>query len=334
MEIKFLKAGTGDSIIIHHKGHNIIIDGGNDSVYLLSEVDKIYEEKQVINLLVVTHHDDDHIKGIIDLLNHIKDSGYDKENKFIDQVIFNSPRKILNKLKEDTSNQLSYKQAHKVEKILSTFNVDWKKSTEIKNVLNFNGLKIEVFSPTEEDLQKYGNQKGAYLTGDFKCDWEVSMKTLEKYIDDSSLDNTLPNKSSIVLNIKVDDKSILLTGDITPNRLNNILSELVKKNDDNPLEFDIIKLPHHGSYRSITKNIIKNVKCNTFVISTNSKKHYLPNKRALLKIIKYIDRDNNTPINFVFNYEETINKLQITNKEKRDYNFKLIPNNKTYGFSF
>lgn len=44
MKIKFLKAGTGDSILIHHKIYNILIDGGNDSSYLLNEIEKIHKK--------------------------------------------------------------------------------------------------------------------------------------------------------------------------------------------------------------------------------------------------------------------------------------------------
>ena len=48
MKIKFLKAGTGDSIVIKHAQYNIIIDGGNDSSYLLTEISKIKDRNECI----------------------------------------------------------------------------------------------------------------------------------------------------------------------------------------------------------------------------------------------------------------------------------------------
>ena len=63
MDIKFLKAGQGDSILISHNSHNILIDGGNDSYFLLKEIDAIKERKEVLDFVIITHHDDDHIKG-------------------------------------------------------------------------------------------------------------------------------------------------------------------------------------------------------------------------------------------------------------------------------
>jgi beta-lactamase superfamily II metal-dependent hydrolase len=332
MEIKFLKAGTGDSIIIHHKTNNIIIDGGNESKYLLSEVDEIYKKAEIINLLIITHHDDDHIKGIIDLLTHLNENNYNKEKKFIAKVIFNSPRLVLGKVSKNESNHLSYKQAFEVEELLIRLNTEWKKYIE-GHIIDFEDLKITLLSPTLEDLSKYSIQKGAYLTSDYKCDWKSPMTILDRYINDDSQDMSIPNKSCIVVKIECDGKSVLLTGDVTPERFEVIMNKLMDENEGNPVKFDLVKLPHHGSYRSINKNILQKMECNNFLISTNSKKHFLPNKRLLLKVIKYSKRIDDQPINFMFNYEEALNNLEVTKKEMKDANFKLTPNNKNYGIS-
>lgn len=332
MEIKFLKAGTGDSILVHNKGFNIIIDGGDDSKYLLAEVDKIYHKDEFIDLLIITHHDEDHIKGILDLLNHINENNYNK-SEFIKKVVFNSPRKVLDKIPSNKENKLSYKQAYDVEELLIKLNTEWSTYTENDDSLKFDDLEISFLSPTKEDLKEYSTKKGAYLTGDFKCDWEAPMTKLDKYIDDSSLDNSIANRSSVVIKLQSENKNALLTGDVTPERLKYIVNKLSAKNANNPVPFDIVKLPHHGSYRSITKEIIEKIKCNNFVLSTNSKKHFLPNKRTLLKILKYSDRTDRQPINFIFNYAEALHNLEITNKDKKDYNFILTPNNERYGIS-
>ncbi len=44
-------------------------------------------------------------------------------------------------------------------------------------------------------------------------------------------------------------------------------------------------MPHHGSYRNLNKFIVNNINCSQFIISTNSAKYYLPNKRAIIKIL-------------------------------------------------
>lgn len=333
MKIKFLKAGNGDCILIQHNGYNILVDGGNDSVFLIDQVNDIFDRQQVIDLLVITHHDDDHIKGIIDLLKLVKDGRYGDKSKFIKKVIFNSPRLVLGKLRQLTTNLLSYRQAHEVEQLLIELDLDsvWEIYTENSGPILFDDLQIQVLSPTKKDIQDYSENIGAYLTSDNRCDWNSSFRILEKYIDDESQDNSLFNRSSIVLNITCEGKKILLTGDVVPKRLEQIITNLVAKNSGNLLEFDYIKLPHHGSYRSINKTIIENLKCKNFVISTNGKKHFLPNKKALLKILKFLPRDKNEPINFMFNYQEALLNLKIHSEELKDYNFMLTSNNQNYG---
>ncbi|MCD2421786.1 hypothetical protein LQ567_03365 [Niabella pedocola] len=334
MVTKFLRAGTGDAILIQHLKHNIIIDGGNDSKYLLSEVDTIFENEEIIDLLVITHHDDDHIKGIIDLLKHVEKNRYHIENKpFIKRVIFNSPRLVLGKITLNDSKELSYQQAYEVEELLIKLNPKWEMYIDESDDISFEDLTIEFLSPTKGDLNKYSTQKGAYLTGDWKRDWDSPMSKLEPFIQDKSQDNSIPNRSSIVLKISCENKKVLLTGDVTPDRFDVIASKLFSENGNKPVPFDVIKLPHHGSYRSLSKSILEKLECSDFIISTNSKKHFLPNKRALLKVIKYINRPNKEPIKFIFNYEDAIINLGITKQEKKDYNFDTILNNEKYGVS-
>lgn len=173
---------------------------------------------------------------------------------------------------------------------------------------------------------------GAYLTSDFKSDWESPLSKLDKFINDDSLDLSNSNKSSIVIKLNYQQKSILLTGDVTPRRLEAIIDKLYKEEPE--CHFDLIKLPHHGSYRSLSEPILKKIRCSCFVISANGKKKNLPNKRALLKIFKYMDRSNKKTLNFLFNYNEVIDFLKITEKEKRDYNFTLTPSTESYGINY
>jgi hypothetical protein len=119
---------------------------------------------------------------------------------------------------------------------------------------------------------------------------------------------------------------------VTPDRIHTILNKLVIENGNNPTHFDYIKLPHHGSYRSLSKNIIEKIICYNYIISTNGSKHFLPNKRALLKILKFLKRDKEQ-VNFMFNYEEALYNLGITEKDKKDYNFIATSNNQKYGIS-
>ncbi|SDQ01216.1 Metal-dependent hydrolase, beta-lactamase superfamily II [Mucilaginibacter sp. OK268] len=328
MDVKVLKAGSGDCILIQHQNHNILIDGGNDSVYLLIQIDEIYKKGQAIDLLIITHHDDDHIKGIIDLLKLVVDGKYGEN--FIRQAIFNSPRLISGKILPIDDRSLSYKQAHDVEDLLLKIQSKWTKTTNDTKPIVFEDLTLTFLSPISEDLDTYSQQTGAYLSSDFKCDWKSPMAVLERFIDDDSQDISLPNRTSIVILLECEGKRILLPGDTTPGRMEQIINKLAAESEHGRAAFDYVKLPHHASYRSLNKNIVEKIACTKFIISTNSKKHYLPNKRALLKIYKFLKREDEQ-IEFLFNYEESLNNLEITEAEKKKYRIKLTGNNRNYG---
>lgn len=84
IEIKAFKASEGDSILISfgkNKETNIMIDMGLDTTYLnyiKPELLKLNEKGKRINLLVITHVDNDHILGAIEFI---------KENKNINHII-------------------------------------------------------------------------------------------------------------------------------------------------------------------------------------------------------------------------------------------------------
>lgn len=328
MNIKFLKAGSGDSILIQHKKYNVLIDGGNDDNYLLSEMDKIYSENQVIDLLVITHHDDDHIRGIINFVKLVVEGNYGVG--FIKKVFFNSPKMIMGTVPIPNEKLLSYTQSFELEKLFIKLNLNWELCNEDTKSISFEDLKIDFLSPVAEDLKLYASKAGEHLSSMSRCDWTSTMSELEKYIDDENQDISLPNRCSIVLSVECELQRILLTGDVTPDRLELIILKLLKEKGTDSIFFDYIKLPHHGSYRSLNRSIVEKIKCYNYIISTNSKKHYLPNKRALLKLVKFLRRDREK-IQFLFNYDDALQNLKITEKEKDLYNFKLTPNNRDYG---
>lgn len=330
MSVKFLKAGTGDAILIQHGGKNILIDGGNEFGFLREEVEAINRAKEIIDLVVITHHDDDHIAGIISLLKMVQSGQL--PNNFVRKVFFNSPQEIRSGVTDRDTNYLSYKQAYDTKKLISDLGIQCELINEESNDVTIGEIELKFLSPTKIDLENYSEKTGAYLTGDFRCDWDVPIAALERYVDDASQDKSLPNKCSIVVLAQLDGKRFLLTGDCTPDRFEAALSK-ISKDENGQAEFYAVKLPHHGSYRSLNQTIIRSIKCNRFIISTNSKRHFLPNKRTLLKVINYA-LNKSEKIEFLFNYEEALNALKITHAEKTKYHLILTPNNEPYGVSF
>lgn len=333
MQVKFLKAGKGDAILVKSKGKNILIDGGDDTTYLFKELDEIFNNNECIDYLVITHHDSDHIKGIIDFLVELKKKRFGEPKGFVKQVYFNSPRIIKGKPIPKESKYLSFQQASDLEIIINHLDLKWDTILlDTSPSIQLGDVKLTCLSPTEQIVDGYADTSGAYLSADERSDWNKSLTDLERHVTDKSLDTRMPNQSSIVLLLEYNNKRSLLTGDVTPKRLESIVSKLYEENDKKLIPLDFIKLPHHGSHRNITKDIISKISCNKYVICTDGNNHFLPDKKALLKVIKY-QSINKKRVSFLFNYSETLEMLRITDIEKRKYNIVLEPNNSINGYS-
>ncbi len=70
LKVYFLDVGQGDAILINYLNNNqILIDGGGDGKQLLSQLEKIVSPfDNVLEVVVATHPDKDHIGGLVEAL--------------------------------------------------------------------------------------------------------------------------------------------------------------------------------------------------------------------------------------------------------------------------
>jgi competence protein ComEC len=73
LEVNFFDVGQGDAILlVTPQGHQILIDGGPDSTILEKLADNFPFWDNDIDLIVLTHPDSDHMRGLIEVLNRYK----------------------------------------------------------------------------------------------------------------------------------------------------------------------------------------------------------------------------------------------------------------------
>jgi beta-lactamase superfamily II metal-dependent hydrolase len=330
MQIKFLQAFNGDSIWIsfleNETPRNIIIDGGVGDTYqdslrregeLYAVIKLIREKNQNIDLLVLTHFDDDHIAGILRWLNNDKEAA-----KLIKGVWFNSGREIAKELaieenenlhieiKVDTDDfHTSPKQGIRFEDYLLK-NKLWDGGV-IKQGDEFNiwGLKLRILSPNMENLKEllglYEKEKD-YFTSGGEFDFAT---TLKDFVEEESQpefkfkeDKSVSNGSSIAFIMENKDKQFLFLGDAYP----SIVIEGLNKfgyNKDNPLNAELMKVSHHGSMYNTNKELLETVNVDNYLISSNGTKHGLPNKRTIARII---NNNPNSAIRFNYDLRDTI----------------------------
>jgi glyoxylase-like metal-dependent hydrolase (beta-lactamase superfamily II) len=175
--VKVLKAAHGDCIFIQGvfddgKHKNILIDGGPSKVYkylkyegeLYKELENIRGKNQVVDLLILTHVDDDHIGG---LLSAFKNG--ELLEKLTKKVWFNSGKLIFDTFNKvaDESNYIdmglmdsdgegltSIGQGVTFESYLEESGI-WDKKLIVEGEdVAFFGAKFIILSPTVEKLEK------------------------------------------------------------------------------------------------------------------------------------------------------------------------------------
>ena len=261
MKIKLLTAFNGDSILIsfleNEIPRNILIDGGIGDTYKTTSnvkgdlhvvIEKIRQDKQFIDLLILTHFDDDHIGGILRWLNKDKEAA-----SLIKKVWFNSGKEIAKKFKNAENQDLdievvdgandfytSSKQGIKFEKYLRDNHLWEGEIIEQGLARDLFGLKFKILSPNNDKLDKllklYKKQTD-YFTSGGEFDFETSL--IDFIYEESKLgfkfqeDTSVANGSSIAFMIEYEEKNFVFLADAHP----SVVIEGLNKfdyNKDNP----------------------------------------------------------------------------------------------------
>ncbi|EIY5086212.1 ComEC/Rec2 family competence protein [Klebsiella variicola] len=343
--LKILKAGNGDCILIkdlisNDKKINILIDGGTGNTFkhknkkgdLLKELEIIKNENGCIDLLILTHIDDDHIGGILkgfkknELLHELTRKVWFNSGKLIFEKFHRSPDSsnfvyLSNHLGKKQGNT-SINQGVTFESHLETLEI-WEKEVILAgDTKKLFGATFTFLSPNIESLEKllckWKKEAPTSLTSSSSNDYNKTFDELllnDKFKEDASIHNG----SSLAFIFEHNEKRILFLGDAHDNIVVSGLKELIASGQSN--YFDFIKLSHHGSEYNTSPEFLDLIECNNFILSTDASKHGLPNKKTLARIFKKFP---NASIHF--NYPEIIHPKIFTSEEIETYNnvnFKL-----------
>lgn len=344
--LRLLTASHGDCIFVRHeedgKTCNVLIDGGPASTFgsLLGQpmplrklLDEVRKHDQVIDLGVVTHVDDDHIGGVLRAFS------YDAYLPSLAKKFwFNSYSNIagLFNLSQDTANlawgiqgpgkETSIQQGISLESRLSS-STAWR-AEPLHNecpVLQEGPFSITILSPSIKSLGKLARNwereisKQQMKTSSQENDYATPMSSLVEndiFIEDKSV----PNGSSLALLLEVSTKKILLLADALPSVILEKLSSL-GYSENAPLEVDLVKVSHHGSSGNTSADLLKHIKTNCFLISTNGAIFSHPDKVTIARIIA-----SNPQSKIYFNYQSVLNRILLPDERiKYDKQIMLAP---------
>lgn len=309
INISLLPASYGDCIFVSSDGYNILIDGGIAQTYqdlhdrrnpdkpLKRFIEDLKNKGQHIDLLIVTHVDEDHIGGIKEWFEY----DYPDEH-FVQEIWMNDDVEL-----EDTS-----KLQHSPAKAGCLLDMWRKKGREYCNdtiqgkEYDRGPFYIKVLTP----LLNYRNdvaKKISYTlqhSGTDKATDNIAIKDLVTNGWESK-GITNENRASIALELSTKDGcKILLLGDA---HIKDIMEGLEHfyPNQSTSLQYDSIKLSHHGSKNNFNPKFLEKVEAREFLVSTNGDRFGHPDKEVIAQIIA------KTNSRIGFNYKERMESLFI-----------------------
>jgi len=346
-----VQAEFGDCFILESKfGKNsvsILIDGGPYQTfkkYLKPTLQKLSINGK-LDLVVLSHIDNDHIIGLLDLLNEIKTQREEgmKELVRITRIWHNSFKELLqlhvepNKLLRNIFPAQGFESTKKViESIVMRgfqqggdltllarslkipINLSIGKeiavSDNIKSI-NLNNIELHLLGPTRKNLDKLRKEWN---------DW-LNKKNQTKKFESALLrilDKSIPNLASIMFLVQIRNRRILFTGDGIGQDVIEILSKNKMLDKQGKFHVDILKVPHHGSDRNTSKEFFDTIPADYYVISANGR-----DDNPSLETLKWMIQDGKNDKRhrkIVFtNMTPNIKKL-LRRYDKKEFNYDCL----------
>lgn len=356
--LRVIKAKYGDGFVFQtargEKSFTMVIDGGPSGATFEFR-DILNNEYPKIDMIVLTHYDNDHIVALSDYLV------YNRERALtVGKYWLNLPQFIS---MPNPSSEVGYDDALNLQEFMEKLEADasikifWREPVTVKTTYSDDNelVKLTAISPTEislrDNFEAFSRKEAERLEKEGKILLIAADKDDKKETDsneDQSFENllnkkaakdkSLTNKASIAFICEVwDGTKILFSGDATADTMYEALDDM-KYTPDNPLEVDLFKLPHHGSKSNISLELLSLVKTNNYLITTNGSRYHHPDRETLAKIILNPYRKMDETVNIYLNYSlsdlrrghpDLISDEEIDNKE---YNFRIIENKTLFEF--
>lgn len=351
------RARKGDCFILHYGSKEApglaLIDGGPSKVYKphlkprLAQIKKSRglgnDESLAIDLLMVSHIDDDHIHGILELTSELMNAMDSKQpiplkvksfwHNTFDDIIGTKPEELIAAVTssygaaalsgepdaEGLDPQVAMVLASvgqgiqlrdDVKKLQPHINPEFQgkliMASGTGECINMGkGLTLTVAGPTKAELMKLQRDHDAFIKTHKKDKRnEAALASLT--------DNSVANLSSLVVLCEVENKRILLTGDARGDKIVQGLELVGLLEKKGTIHVDILKMPHHGSDRNLDEIFFRRITANHYIFSGNGE-HGNP-ERSTLKML--LDERGNEEFTIHLTYPVT----EIDVERENDWN--------------
>ena len=299
LTLRVVQAKFGDCLLVIFGDKNspryLLIDGGPGGVYrnfLRPELQKIKNSGGAIDLLVLSHVDGDHIVGLINLTEELKEQKADEEepiinikelwmntfsdtigkNNQITQAVQSLNSRVQNIQSTMPEADLAFKsinQGNILRRNTLLLDIPLNQIVEgepmtynaLPNPIEMENVKITIIGPNQENLDQLRKEWEDWIR---ENEAKIMMADAETM---TYLDKSVPNLSSLMFLLEADGKSILFTGD---GRGDFILEGLEKADlldEKGTIHVNVFKVPHHGSIRNASEDFFLKITADKYVIS-------------------------------------------------------------------
>jgi glyoxylase-like metal-dependent hydrolase (beta-lactamase superfamily II) len=316
--LEALQAKHGDSLLLHYGTTTdpklIVIDGGPRGVFDISlrprleqiKARRSPEKPLPIRMMMVSHIDEDHISGILDLTDALLEQQNDEKqllcnittlwhNSF-DEILDNNEVKAISAslnsvVKLSAAGDVSFPPSLFRDKHSAAVAASVPQGRRLRG--NAEALALLQNDPFEKLVILPADNKPLDIDGNLKLtvlgpsqprleklqsDWNSKLEKIKqkeaaaaRALAAEFIDNSVYNLSSIVVLVEADNRKMLLTGDGLGADILEGLKEAGLLHDGETLHVDLLKMPHHGSIRNITKEFLTTITADHYVISANGR---------------------------------------------------------------
>jgi hypothetical protein len=350
------RARKGDCLVLHYGSKTNpglgLIDGGPSQVYgphLKPRLEQIRKSRKLgpndplpVDFMMVSHIDDDHINGILELTKELLEAKAAKKplpfriqsvwHNTFDDIIGNNPKELTaavtaqfgtaslsgepdtDGLDPDVARVLaSVSQGFRLRDDLRGLKLRINPEFEGKLVIAKKkaktldmgkGLKFTVVGPMHDEIAALQKDHDTFLK---KKEKAGTASVLAAFTDSS-----VANLSSVVVLAEVGKKRMLLTGDARGDKVLEGLElvGLLKNDGKSTMHVDVFKGPHHGSDRNADPILFRRVTADHYVFSGNGE-HGNPERETLQMLLDERGDEDDYTIHLTY----PIDEIDVARKE-------------------
>lgn len=297
-KVRVIQAEFGDCFILEYgtaaNPRFLLVDGGPPTTFdrhLERELESIAGAGGRLDLVMLSHVDNDHIVGLLDLLARLRADEangtppliatagvwHNSFSRTIDVNGILEPRlravamqaaavqtqSTVNGIGEGNGLRLA---AKALSLPLNTgFVNDLVCVDDNPQPVTFGNLTLKIVGPTRANLDELQEMWEKWLENH-----EDAVASGDPFVMANS-DRSIPNLSSIMVLAEADGKRLLCTGDGRSDHLLKGLGEAGLLDGNGAFHVDLLKVAHHGSDRNATRTFFRKVTADSYLISANGK---------------------------------------------------------------